>query len=64
MSLGENLSGYKTLEFLTGKTPDELKEQLLSIKLPYKIVSIYAVGSSHIAWIVPTVQLKKITKKG
>ena len=60
--LGDSLSQHKNIEFLTGSSPEELKAQLTSIKLPYKLVAIYAQGSNHVAWIIPTQPIKKITK--
>lgn len=60
--LGDSLSGYKNIDFLTGSSPEELKAQLGSIKLPFKLIAVYAQGSNHVAWIVPTQPIKKITK--
>jgi hypothetical protein len=58
-----SLKSYHNLEFLTDKTPEGLKKQLQSINLPYKILSIYSVNSSHIAWISLTRPIKKIKKR-
>ena len=59
-SLGENLSSYQNLEFFSGKSPEELKKQLEQIRLPYQILSIYAVGGAHVAWVNLTRPVKKI----
>lgn len=62
--LGDNLSGYRNLDFLTGSSPEDLRSQLTQIKLPFKVVAMYSQGSNHVAWIVPTQPIKKIMKKG
>lgn len=55
-----NLSTFKNLEFFTGKNPQEIKDQLEQIKIPFNIISMYAQGTSHIVWIRLS---KPITKK-
>lgn len=60
--LSESLSENSRIEFLTGNSPTELQEQLKQIKLPFRIVTIYALGGSHVAWIIPTLPLKKVSK--
>jgi hypothetical protein len=60
--LGESLSENSKIEFLTGNSPAELQAQLKSIKLPFRIVTIYAMGGAHIAWIIPTLPIKKVSK--
>ncbi len=62
VELGENISGYKNIDLLTGASPEEIKAQLVQIKLPYKLIAIYSQGSNHVAWIVPTQPIQK-TKK-
>jgi len=63
MEVGDNLSSYPNLNFLEGKSPQDLKEQLDQIRLPYKIISIYMAGSRHIAWVSLTKQIKKIKQE-
>lgn len=60
--LGDNLSGHKNIEYLTGMSEEELKTQLLQIQLPYKIISMYAVGQKHVAWLDLTQPIVKKTK--
>lgn len=60
--LGDNLSSYRNIEFLSASSPEELKSQLGQIKLPYKLIAIYAQGGAHIAWIVPTQPIIKVSK--
>jgi hypothetical protein len=60
--LGDSLSENSKIEFLTGNSPDELQAQLKQIKLPFRIVTIYAMGGAHIAWIIPTNPIKKVSK--
>jgi len=50
------------LEFLEALSAEELKKQIQSITLPTKIISIYAIGSRHIAWIQTTAKVQKIKK--
>lgn len=59
----ENLSGLKNIDFLIGITPQELLDQINTIRLPCRIISIYAVGSRHIAWVQCTSKLKKVKKE-
>lgn len=61
--LGDSLSDKKNIEFLSAPSPDALRDQLRQIKLPYKLVTIYAQGGAHIAWIVPTLPVQKVQKK-
>ena len=60
--LGDSLSENKNIEHLSGSSPEDLKTQLRQIKLPYRIVSIYSQGGAHIAWIIPTLPIKKVSK--
>jgi hypothetical protein len=58
-TIGDNLSNYANLDFLTGSSPEELKAQLAQIRLPHKIVSIYGAGTTHVAWVVTSQPIKK-----
>lgn len=58
--LGTNLSSYPHLDVLKASSAEKLKEQLTQIRLPYKIVAIYAAGNIHFAWVSLT---RKINKK-
>lgn len=58
----ENLNYVgQALQFIEGRSPQELLDRLKSITLPVTIISIYAYGNRHIAWI--TTQAKIIKKK-
>ena len=59
MELGENLSSYPNLDFLIGSSPEELKKQLDQIRLPFKILALYAQGGNHVAWVSLSRQLIK-----
>lgn len=48
--------------FLEGQSAQELLDQIKQIKLPVQIVSMYAVGTRHYAWIITTAKINKITK--
>lgn len=63
-NLGDNLSTYPNLDVLTASTAEELLAQLKQIRLPYKLVSIYGLGSKHFAWVSLTQPIKKIKTKG
>jgi hypothetical protein len=66
MELGENLSGSAYLDFLTAPSPEELKAQIRMLRTPHKLVSIYAAGSVHVAWILPMFpnEVERIKKRG
>ena len=51
-----------TLDFLIGDSPEELRVLIASIPLRVKIISIYAVGQRHYAWIQTEAKLKKVKK--
>jgi hypothetical protein len=47
-----------------GSSPEELKEQLTAIRVPFKLLAIYAQGARHIAWVQTGAQkIKKVTKQ-
>lgn len=48
-----------TLEFISADSPEELRLKLREIRLPTRLITIYAVGSKHVAWIQTTAKLKK-----
>ena len=58
----ENLNPYLNLDFLEGKSAQELKELMLQIKNPIRILSIYSVGSRHVCWFLTDVKINKIKK--
>jgi len=60
--LGTNLSSYPHLDVFKARSAEELKVTLDSIRLPYKIVSIYAQGNIHYAWVSLTRKVNKKTK--
>lgn len=62
-SIGDNLTSYPNLDFLEANGPVQLKEQLDQIRLPYKIIAIYAAGSRHYAWVTLTKPITKVKKK-
>lgn len=61
--LFDDLSGIKFLDFFVGNSPEELKAQIDQIRLPAKIISIYAIGSRHIAWVQSSTKIKKKLKE-
>jgi hypothetical protein len=63
--MSDNLSNHRNLDFLVGIDAADLKRQLDSIKLPFKILSIYGQGNRHYAWVILTapIKLKSFEKK-
>lgn len=62
--LFENLNSTgDSLNFLTGDSPEDLLSQIKQIRMPVFIVSIYAVGSKHYAWIQTSQKLIKKKKE-
>lgn len=57
-----NFNPYQNITFLQGDSPAELEAILKSLKTQFQIISIYAVGSKHVAWISGNV-IKKKNKK-
>lgn len=51
------------LVVLTGESGEDLHRQLTSITLPIKIISVYAQGSKHYAWIYTSAKIVKKPKK-
>jgi hypothetical protein len=62
-NLGDNLSNYANLDYLEARSTEELLRQLQQIRLPHKIISIYAYGNKHVAWVSLTQKIKKIKKE-
>lgn len=58
----ENLSNHPFLEFYVGDSPEDLRAQLSAIRLPFKVINIYAQGSRHYAWVSLTAPTKKRIK--
>lgn len=56
-------SNTHTLDYIVGDSAEELKALLKKITLPTNIVSIYAVGSKHFAWINTAAKIKKVKKE-
>ena len=48
------------LDFIINDTPEALLRNLKKIRLPMRIVTIYPVGSKHIAWIQTTEKIRKV----
>jgi hypothetical protein len=58
--MGDSLNRYGNITFLLGDSPDQLQAMIQEIKVPIEIVSIYAQGNRHVAWINCS---RKITKR-
>jgi hypothetical protein len=59
----ENFSAYASLEVITTKTPEELRDILKQIKTPYKIITITAMNSRYTAWITGDIRIKRTRKE-
>lgn len=66
MQIGDNLSGSQHIDFLTAQSPEEMRAQLRAMRSPHRIVGMYAVGSAHVAWIVPMFPdaVEQVKKRG
>ncbi|MEM5807976.1 MAG: hypothetical protein QW818_02485 [Candidatus Aenigmatarchaeota archaeon] len=64
MEVGLNLSNYQNLTVVKAATPEELKDLLDQLHLPFKIISIIVHQGQVVAFIVPSrpVRFKKKTK--
>lgn len=61
MKVGDSFNRGK-VTFIQGESADELQTLLNNIRVPYRILSIYGVGSRHYAWIVTEMPLPKAPK--
>lgn len=59
----EGMNNHKYLEFIEARSPDELRDLLRSLSLPFEIIEIYEYSGKHIAWINCTRNLIKIDRK-
>jgi hypothetical protein len=57
--MSDDLSNYRNLDFLVGIDAADLKRQFDNIRLPYKIISIYAQGTRHYAWVLLSAPIRK-----
>jgi hypothetical protein len=64
MPLQTSLNVNEKLEFFQADSPEELKTFIKSVRLPLYIVSIYSVGSKHIAWFLTDARIKRTKKEG
>lgn len=61
--LFENLNLNASLNFLKGNSEEELLGMIKSIRLPLKIISIYSVGTKHVAWFQTSAKIVKKKKE-
>jgi hypothetical protein len=47
----DSLNTMKNINFLEAQSPEELMAQIVQIKMPIRILSIYYHGTRHIAWV-------------
>ena len=58
----DDLSNHPHIEFIEAQTPNALKEALLKIKFPFKIITIYPKNLTHVAWLSLSKPIKKVKK--
>lgn len=56
-------SDSESLNYFVGLSADEIIAQLRQIRLPVKIISMYAVGSRHYCWFQTSAKIKKVKGK-
>ncbi len=60
--LNARLNKMDKLEFLQGDSAQELLQKLKTIRLATEVLSIYAIGTKHVAWIYTEAKIEKKTK--
>jgi len=63
MAFGDNLSTFKNVQVLSSQTAQGLQDILQQIQLPFAILSLYAQGNRHYAWINPSKPVKVVKRK-
>jgi len=58
-----NLTSHPNLEYFSAPNAKGIKEQLAQIRLPYKILAMYAIEEEHYVWVSLTKPIKKSLKK-
>lgn len=51
------------LQYFSADSAEELKSMISKVRLPLKIVSIYAVGNKHVAWFLTSAKIVKKKKE-
>jgi hypothetical protein len=62
-NFGDSLNWFKNIEFLESSDAETLKRTLASFPFAYRLLSIYAVGGKHYAWIAPDRPIIKAQKQ-
>lgn len=57
------LNRYRNMVVLSGKTAEDLNEQMKSMGIMFDIVWMYATTARHYAYIVPDRPIKVVKKK-
>lgn len=52
----------EALDYVEGKSLEELRVRIKAIRLPTRIISIYSFGNRHVAWIITEAKIKKVRK--
>jgi hypothetical protein len=59
---GDSFSRYGEITFLLADSPEEMQRMLRELRIAYEIVSMYAQGTKHVAWINAARPIVKKTK--
>jgi len=61
--LFENLNINQSLNYFKGNSEEELLDLIKSVRLPLKIISIYSVGTKHVAWFQTSAKIVRKKKE-
>lgn len=59
-----NFNNYANLDFLSAKTPEELRALIVKWRGQLRVVSLYFDGQNHIAWVQTNFPMKKTKIQG
>lgn len=66
MDFGLGLNNSANLDFITAPSPEELRDQIRTLRTSHKLFTIYAAGNVHIAWLIPLIpgEVDRVKKRG
>lgn len=59
----ENLNNNQDLNYFKADSEEQLLEMIKKIRLPLKIISLYSVGTKHVAWFQTSAKIVKKKKE-
>lgn len=60
MELGDNLTSYPNLETLSADTGEGLRDLLVQIRLPFKVLQVWSDGKQHFCLITTSRKLRLV----